>query len=320
MGATNQGTFGSATSVIFVLLTYGMAAHAQTPPAPQQPVQDEPSGAPLPAPSGGQPESEGTNQPAPPQPAAVPPQPAAAPPAAPPQPAGPPPPVTGYPGDTGSQNPPPAYGAQPPPPRGYGYYEPPPPPAPVPDETVHTHDGFYFRTGFGLGYGNVVTTAEDVDGKLTFSGGGWLFDLLFGGTIANTVALGAGFVTMELTDPQATAADGSETVSLGETDGGLGLVNFGPFVDVFFGPHSGGHVGGMLGFGSIGLEDENEDPSSGLGVAVFGGYDFWVSDQWALGVNLRYMYLRGKREFSDSNITLIDRSNSFGVMFSALYH
>ena len=109
------------------------------------------------------------------------------------------------------------------------------------------------------------------------------------------------------------------------------FVTLGPFVDFFFGPHSGGHIGTMIGAASIGLEDDDAELSSGWGWSLFGGYDFWVSDQWAVGVNGRYMYAKGERQFDAlitqdgesvllESPTIVDTAHTFGIMFSALYH
>ena len=142
-------------------------------------------------------------------------------------------------------------------------------------------------------------------------------DLLLGGTLANLVSLGGGLVIMQISDPELTL-DGQDGSGF-ETDGSLGVVTLGPFVDVFFGPHSGGHAGGMIGLGSIGLEDEAGGASDGVGVAMFGGYDWWVSDQWAVGVNARYLYVRAERDLGTIG-TVTDTAHTFGVMFTARYH
>ena len=122
---------------------------------------------------------------------------------------------------------------------------------------------------------------------------------------------------MDLSDPELTL-NGQEGSGF-ETDGSLGVATLGPFVDVFFGPPSGGHLGAVIGAGSIGLEDESGDFSNGLGLALFGGYDWWVSDQWAPGVNARYLRLRGERDLGEVG-TVTDTANTVGLMFSALYH
>lgn len=191
---------------------------------------------------------------------------------------------------------------------------------------MHTHDGFYLRMSLGAGWGQVKSEGSEFE--VTSKGGGWLMDLLLGGTVANMVTIGGGFLIHEISNPEVEANTNEFGVVSGDGDP-IAIVNFGPFVDIFFDPKGGGHVGTMFGGASIGLEGDGEDAvSSGWGWAIFGGYDHWVSDNWAIGVNARYMYVKGKREldnFDDSGFAvdrfdITDTSHTIGVMFSALYH
>src|SRR6187399_2947804 len=180
-----------------LLGTWGLAltapAAAQVPPQPAPPPGAPAPVAPppaAPAPPGAAPPGAAPPAPAPPGAAPPAPAPGSVPPAAP---AGPPPPVTGYP----SGGPP----APAPPPPGYYYGPPPPPPPPPPPEeaTVHTHDGFYLRLSLGAGWGQVKSTGTDFEA--TYKGGGWLMDILLGGTISNTVVIGGGFLIHEISNP-----------------------------------------------------------------------------------------------------------------------
>lgn len=187
---------------------------------------------------------------------------------------------------------------------------------------MRTHDGFYFRTGLGFGWGQV--DAEGGGFKASYEGTGMLLDLLLGGTLG-TVVIGGGFLYHDIAAPKGDVSSEYYGNVRQNVDDAIGILTLGPFIDFFFGPHSGGHVGTMLGVASIGLEDGNQELSSGWGWSVFGGYDFWVGDQWSLGVNGRYMYVKGERRFHpEGSIVdpppLHDTAHTFGVLFSALYH
>ena len=106
-------------------------------------------------------------------------------------------PQPGY-GQPGYGQPQPGYG-QPQP--GYGQpqggYPPPgyPPPgyAPGEDETVHFHDGFYFRFGLGLGFLNITSKPdEDVPGdpELKTTGTGGAVEIALGGTPTPGLVIG----------------------------------------------------------------------------------------------------------------------------------
>ncbi len=182
---------------------------------------------------------------------------------------------------------------------------------------MRTHDGFYMRLGLGFGYSRVTSSTDDLE--WTAKGSGLAMDMLFGGTIANMVAIGGGLVFTGMTSPEYEGDSFNEGPVTDDT-GSITTSALGPFVDVFFGPNSGGHAGAMFALGGISLNDENEDSSSGWGLAVFGGYDFWVSDQWSLGVNARYLRVAGTRDFTDLDLTVRDVSNTFSILFNGLFN
>jgi opacity protein-like surface antigen len=180
------------------------------------------------------------------------------------------------------------------------------------------------RLGFGPGYGWGKSEVEDIE--VSYSGGGFLVDIMLGGTIGNLVVIGGGLQLGQILNPDAEITSGDASLGIGTGDEGLGITTLGPFVDVYFGKSSGGHAGTMLGLGNIGLEGETDDEvSTGWGWSVFGGYEFWVSDQWALGADLRYTRVKGERVFGEvldsqfaTSVTVKDTAHIFGVMFSAV--
>lgn len=228
-----------------------------------------------------------------------------------------------------------------PPPAGYPpgtvvVYEPaPPPPPPADDGTWRNHDGFYLRMGIGAGYGRVKSTGEfqtglegaSTDMEIVYSGAGPAYELLIGGTPGGGVVVGGGFVGQDISDPKV-EVDGEELdADLFDDDDALGMVLLGPFVDWFPDPRGGAHVGAMIGVAAIGLsdggdEDDNES-STGWGGSLWGGYDFWVANQWSLGAEGRVAYLSTHRDFGGSsavNAEADDRGLTFEVLFTALYH
>jgi hypothetical protein len=97
-----------------------------------------------------------------------------------------------------------------------------------------------------------------------------------------------------------------------------GILVLGPFVDWFFDETGGFHAGAVLGIGSVGLPDEDDDASSGVGGAIFAGYDFWVADQWSVGVEGRALFVSSERSYED--VSYRDRARGFQLLFTALYH
>ena len=293
-------------NVRHALLSLGLAvaslspasALAQGAPAPLPPPQD-PAAPPAPPPGGpGQPPAYGQ-----PPPGYGQPQPGY----------GQPPPGYGQP-PPGYGQPPPGYGYGPPPP-GYGYG---PPPV---DHTIRHHDGFYLRMGIGFGSGTVKSKGTLVTGQtldVKYTGTGASYELMLGGTIAKGFVLGGGFVGQDISDPKVTIGGGTALNGSYVASGSLGVVVLGPMFDWFFDPHGGGHVGAMIGAGAIGLSDENGKSSSGTGASLWGGYDFWVGQQWSLGPELRFVHVSAKRDVLGTRIE--DTANSVELLFTALYH
>lgn len=320
------------------------AAPPGTPIAPVAPVApDAPAPPPEPTPPPPPPPSE---QPPPPPPGPPPPPPGAQPPPGQPYPPGSYPPGAYPPGSypPGSyppgSYPPGAYppGSHPPgqypPPPGYYYPQPgyayppgsayPPPgeqpPAPKkPDTSKRNHDGFYLRMGMGPGYGRVVAEgAGSNDVKATYKGWGPAFELLLGGTLGSGFVLGGGFVGQDVSEPDLEVESRSVNVSGTVEDQSLGILTIGPFIDWYPDPKGGAHVGVMIGPAEVGLQDDDGQSSTGLGGSLFGGYDFWIGDQWSLGLEGRVV--AASTEHTRNDASFDNAAMSYQVLFTALLH
>lgn len=128
------------------------------------------------------------------------------------------------------------------------------------------------------------------------SGGG--LQVSVGGTPAPGLVIGATAV-IESTEALSTgsarysSADFAGADELAITEG-LTLFGLGPFVDWYFDPKGGLHAQAavlLAGAASGDIEvdgktviDQNDSGGGGLGVFAGVGYDWWVADQWSLGV------------------------------------
>ncbi|MBE7481228.1 MAG: hypothetical protein HS104_14765 [Polyangiaceae bacterium] len=99
-------------------------------------------------------------------------------------------------------------------------------------------------------------------------------------------------------------------------------------MDVFFDSRGGFHLGGAVGFSTFSIKpkdsdsDIDEKPYNGGGVALFTGYDAWISPDWSLGGYVRFIATSGKREIEVLGDTSEEKATSFGfsILFTALYH
>jgi hypothetical protein len=159
------------------------------------------------------------------------------------------------------------------------------------------------------------------EAEATFTGYGPAYELLIGGTLGSGFVLGGGLLGQDLVEPDVEleiAGGGSSSASGVANDESLGVLVIGPFVDWFFDETGGGHAGAMIGLGAIGLEGDDDSASSGIGGSLFGGYDFWISDQWSLGVEGRVLVVSAKRDVIGEEFE--DSATGFQVLFTALLH
>lgn len=234
------------------------------------------------------------------------------------QPGYPPPPYgqPGYGPGYGARQPyPPGYGYPPGAGYGYGYPQPAPPP---PDPTIRTHDGFYLR--FSVGIGSMSPTVKvDASGQtneVTYSGTTAAFDLMLGGNISKNVVLGGAGQSLRIADAQqerlGTKSDANQS---------LQLSMLGPFVDVYPDPKGGLHFQGLIGLASLQAQSDNGNRSEtleGLGLSAGVGYDFWVGQQWSIGVLARYHYASVSKDIDGANNK--STITAPALLVTALYH
>ncbi|MBK7578915.1 MAG: hypothetical protein IPI67_01805 [Myxococcales bacterium] len=182
------------------------------------------------------------------------------------------------------------------------------------ERSYHVHDGFYLRLNLGV---TALGNKYDLAGVSADSHGGTLaFDVLVGGTPAKGLAIG-GALLGEAGVSHSVERDGR---SVGDANVRLGLL--GPFVDGFFDPKGGFHMGGAVGLAALTLEGLGSsgasDTLTGFGGAAWAGYDAWVADEWAIGGLVRFGGAITKK--SDDAGDLTASSMSFGLMLSVLHH
>jgi len=153
---------------------------------------------------------------------------------------------------------------------------PPAPPAPQP-RTDHTHDGLYVRVSTGLAATSVLRDPKGSTGTVDTTSSGLDMALLIGGTPSPGLTVGGALFADLATDDKGKVDGVEATDPINST-----LTLIGPFVDGFFKPRGGWHLGASLGLAT--LKVDGSKSTGGLGAAAFGGYDAWVGDDWSLGV------------------------------------
>lgn len=169
--------------------------------------------------------------------------------------------------------------------------------APPPDDSTKSsrdrrtgkprfHDSFYAR--FAAGPGLFHADASTSPANRTFSGGTAHVELSIGGTVAKGVIIGGtylrsmifGLSAKDENGPPPTLNDVTFTLSAGTV-----------FADVYPNPARGLHFFGGLGYGTLLTgRDGGYDMPSGTVFTAGAGYEWFLADQWSVGVLARATY------------------------------
>lgn len=154
------------------------------------------------------------------------------------------------------------------------------------EELERRRTGLYLGTQLGAAYMRV--SPSDEDDFPTFSGFGFNFDLLIGGSPARDLAIGgliggAAAPRPRSEDPDAPVGD----------DVSMNAFRLGAFADYYFSADGNLHGMAVLGYEGLAFSrDEQAVGGSGDGLlmALGLGYDFWFAQRWSAGFLLRGGY------------------------------
>ncbi len=148
-----------------------------------------------------------------------------------------------------------------------------------------THDGFYMQLDAGLGYLSTSASAGGATEKL--SGLTFPTAILLGGTVG-PVVIGGGLL-MDYAASPSFSYNGQSSSASGAH---LYMISMGVFADIYPNPSGGFHIQPFLGYGGLSLEYNGYTGSgpSGMVLAAGVGYDWWVADEWSIGIMGRMTY------------------------------
>jgi opacity protein-like surface antigen len=206
-----------------------------------------------------------------------------------------------------AQGQPPPYG----PPPGYG----PPPPGYGPPRAyggIHTHDGFFLQLDLGAG---AMSTSTSYGGStIDMSGTAGQFSLALGGAVAPNLILAGHLWGVSVSSPDV-EIDGQ---SFGTADATLGLSGIGLNVTYYIMPVniylSVTPSIGVLTSESGGTTGETEN---GFALRLAAGKEWWVTDNWGLGLNLSFAHSSNKDKGPGAPSW---STNWFGLALSATYN
>lgn len=179
---------------------------------------------------------------------------------------------------------------------------------------MHNHDGFYLRVGLGLGHAGGTVTSGSGGPSTSISANGLPIEFMLGGTVSPGLVIGGGFSGGAYLNPTigGTSTEKSQ----------LNLSTFGPFLDWYFDPKAGLHAQVLVGFARMAVKydgnSSSEGDSTGAGVSLGFGNDWWVADQVSFGVMGRLDYYSVKAPVSVGDITY--KFFAPGVVGTFTYH
>jgi hypothetical protein len=233
------------------------------------------------------------------------------PPELPPPPVPPPPPM----------DPSPEYEAAPPPPR----YE--PPPRTSRTHSSHLHDGFYLRMALGISYLSNQTQIKDslqttIANDYQLHGVGPTIDFFIGGTPGRGLVIGGGIVSTAVSKPTITYG-GRET----QLNDNASAAVVGPFIDWYFNPRRGFHAQLLTGIGLSQVTPRRKDfntndtkSGSGFGIDLGIGHDWWISNQWSIGILARYQHSSTTFKNTQQDYQETRKTNVFGISTTFTLH
>jgi hypothetical protein len=201
-----------------------------------------------------------------------------------------------------------------------------------------THDGFYLRLALGIGGLRMDRTVE-VETELapdrelvddsTIEGGAGHFELTLGGTPARGLVIGGSVLTHSVSEVDIDREAGEDVPLDSPLHFSLWGVTLDYFPDANGGFHFGGTAGIAVAFAQLPDEYDFEGiGGAGLGLSLGIGYDWWVADEWSLGMLGRYtgagimgedtepVGLTGQDVTAQEDSTI----NAFSIAFTVLHH
>lgn len=160
---------------------------------------------------------------------------------------------------------------------------------------VREHDGFYGRFGLGFsGFGDTVALEGPGDSFRDYAlvtGFSTVSELAIGGTIKNGFVLGGGLYAASIETPFVFEGNGRPLPSEFRRPDSFAIL--GIMGDFYPNPRRGLHMQGALGVAALtGLNPggslwSDRHVAVGAGAMLGIGYDWWVGEQWSIGVLAR---------------------------------
>jgi hypothetical protein len=153
---------------------------------------------------------------------------------------------------------------------------------------AHLHDGFYLRLATGFGAYNETIRQKGADDQTAVTGIATVSEIAVGRAVRPGVIFGGGVWSCGVLASDRAVRGPAPPSEVIDSQGNFSLI--GPFLDYYFDPRRGLHLQGAAGFATLrGIEVQSGEfdrhaLSLGGGLMMGFGYEWWVSNEWSLGV------------------------------------
>lgn len=183
------------------------------------------------------------------------------------------------------------------------------------DDTKHKHDGFYLR--LTTGGGSTTSIEESELGELSFSGISGNTTLGIGYAVVENLIINLDIFASAVTDPTV-EIDGED---YGEADAEVRITNIGIGATYYIMPTNIYLAGSIaLASGSIKSGRVSIESDTGYGINVAIGKEWWVSDNWGIGVAGQLFHTVLPDEDLITGEVLDFKTTSIAILFSATFN
>lgn len=174
---------------------------------------------------------------------------------------------------------------------------------------AYVHDGFFLRLAPGFGWNS---TSSDTGGNTEkLSGTSGLFNFAIGGAVAQDLILQLDVSGVSTSNPKVTGQTANVTDSTTSLVG-IGMTSYFP---------SNYYITGAVGMAqsSKKVNGAKHETDNGYGANVMLGKEWWVSDDWGIGIAGQFLYTVCPEKTSSGTKPDV-KSMSYGILFSATYN
>lgn len=174
----------------------------------------------------------------------------------------------------------------------------------------YKHDGFFLRLAPGVG---LFSGEENYDGnKIKIDGESGVFGISIGGALSENLILHADLLGVSTADPKVKYNGYKATL-----DGDVSTSIFGIGITTYFSSNL--YLSGSIGFAKTKLDGNGFEGETDRGFGFIGmvGKEWWVSENWGLGVAGQFMYASCPDEGEGSGDL---STTSVAILFSATYN